>query len=172
VKCDKRQPCFACEKSKLLCQYRTTPPPPRRKKKVTGAEGSARIQNLLSRIRSYESLLSTAGISFDVFEIERNASLEHDKLQDEGHDDEAGDELELDTHSDLPVEQSPSADVARVTMSSKEKYKQVLLFPRQRGILIPEFGGQRYYEHGLIGNLSQQVSSTYMISSYIFCSLT
>lgn len=31
------------------------------------------------------------------------------------------------------------------------------VFPRHRGLLLSEYGGKRYYEHGLVGALGQKV---------------
>ena len=134
VKCDKRQPCLACVKSRLECRYRTTPPPQRRKRKIEDAN-----QTLLDRIRSHEAAMRTAGIPFESF----------DDFNDrvEGQDESRGETTENARGRSLPAGTVESSKVPAQTPLP------------HRGILVSEHGGRRYYEHGLIGALGQEVSA-------------
>ena len=136
VKCDKRQPCLACLKSRLQCTYRSTPPPQRRKRKVNEDAHQA----VLERLRAYEATLRSAGLPFETF------NDLNDKIDDQ--DDGGG---------EGPMEEGPPG---RSTPAGPTEYSSVRKGTSglpHRGLLVPEHGGKRYYEHGLIGHLAKEV---------------
>ncbi|CAK7228799.1 hypothetical protein SEUCBS140593_007033 [Sporothrix eucalyptigena] len=55
-----------------------------------------------------------------------------------------------------PSTAGPSTNSVGRSGAAGSGQAQTGLFPRQRGVLISEFGGKRYYEHALIGLLGQQ----------------
>jgi hypothetical protein len=149
VKCDRTEPCQACRRTKLACNYPDVADPARRKRKVDSS-----TQSLLDTIRSYEERLRAAGLpSYDI------------ALQDIGDKSDNRSDLaqERDTRRDLPSLQStfgpqsgltyPTANPLSYTMQSDTRDQ-----PLTRGVLVPEYGGRRYYEHGLLGALTKEVS--------------
>ena len=133
VKCDKRQPCLSCLKSRLQCKYRDTPPPQRRKRQ---AENSSPA--LLELLRSHEATLRSAGLPFETV----------DDLNDGGDDHEDG-------VGEATTENQRGRSLPAGPVDSRVP-GQTLKLPR-RGILVSEHGGKRYYEHGMIGSLGQEV---------------
>ena len=61
IKCDKRQPCSRCIKSRAECVYRAPDPPKRRKRKEPDDSDGLR-----SKLQEYERLLKQAGIQVKV----------------------------------------------------------------------------------------------------------
>ncbi|KAH8667000.1 fungal-specific transcription factor domain-containing protein [Xylariales sp. PMI_506] len=192
VKCDKQQPCLACTKSHLQCRYRETPPPQRRRRKIVQTARAAAGEALLSRVRNYEELLRTAGISFEAMppgpdtsgashnapsnddcdedEMDEGAQVDmpsidrfqgqaqsghRPQIQNNVHKDLLQQDVLPSSHSNHPMEPANIPALSSTTISS-DRESQNPLFPRQRGVLIPEHGGSRYYEHGLIGSLAQK----------------
>jgi Fungal Zn(2)-Cys(6) binuclear cluster domain len=139
VKCDKLRPCTACSKSQLQCKYRSTPPPQRRKRKLETPN-----HTLLERLRAHEATLQRAGLPFDAFDSFDAANGGADVRI----------EAEADTTDNLRPRSLPPAP--------KESSSSVTTQRRlpHRGILVSEHGGTRYYEHGLVGSLGQEVCST------------
>lgn len=131
VKCDKHQPCLSCRKSQLQCSYRATPPPQRRKRKIDNSS-----QILLDKLQSHETILRSAGLLFETFDDSNEGVNDHDGGGDEAIDNRLG--------LSLPAEPTDS----RVTMQAP---------PPRPGVLVSEYGGKRYYEHGMIGSLGQEV---------------
>lgn len=132
VKCDKRQPCLACSRSRLQCKYRTTPPPQRRKRKAENSN-----QALLQRLRSHEATLRSAGLPFETF----------DDLNDTADDQDEADGKLTENPRGQPLSAGPIESSGTAMQNQR---------PRP-GFLVPEHGGRRYYEHGLIGALGQEV---------------
>lgn len=152
VKCDKRQPCFSCFRSSLPCKYRTTPPSQRRKRKA----GEERIPRpakqtlLLEKLRSHEAALRNAGIAFDSFVDEWNGN----DTTDEPDDEESGLEAPEKSH----VQKLPILNKLPPQFHTNERSASPSR--AHRGALLPEYGGKRYYDHGFIGILGQEVSSS------------
>jgi len=142
VKCDKRVPCLSCTRSRLQCRYRSTPPPQRRKRKLESSS-----QTLLEKLRAHELILRDAGLPFESF-VESN----------DGEDDH--DVIGVEATESLPPRSSPIAN-ASVASSSTAKKPPC----RRRGLLVPEHGGKRYYDHGMMAMLGQEVRAiTYLHS--------
>lgn len=131
VKCDKRQPCLSCLKSRLQCQYRTAPPPQRRKRKADNSNPA-----LLNILQSHEAALRAAGVTFEPFDYGHEGGDDHDEGAGETTENQRG----------------PSLPAATVSGSTPIRTQR----PR-RGILISEHGGKRYYENGLLGSLGKEV---------------
>ncbi|KAL1896080.1 hypothetical protein Sste5346_004819 [Sporothrix stenoceras] len=164
VKCDKRHPCLACSKSHLQCSYRSTPPPQRRKRKIVEITRAAANQALVDKLRDHEAVLRRAGVSFEPFEettatvhavdssdaTNTNTNLHvhasGDGKADDGYDGSVDGEARTPNDIQVAATRNPPSD----------NEPQTSLFPRQHGILISEYGGNRYYEHALIGLLGQQ----------------
>ena len=131
VKCDKRQPCLSCLKSRLQCEYRSVPPSQRRKRKTDNPNPA-----VLDVLRSHEAALRRAGIPFESFDDRNEGGDDHDEGTSETIENHRG-----RSHPAATV----SSNIPRGT-------------PRpRRGILISEHGGRRYYEHGLLGSLGKEV---------------
>lgn len=132
VKCDKRHPCLACARSGLQCTFRTTPPPQRRKRKLETV-----TEALLAKLRGHEATLRSAGLPFESFD---DASQAWEDVDGSG-----GDAVDDSRGRSLP----PVSIQTSITLSQTQ-------LPHRR-ILVSEHGGMRYYEHGLIGALGQEV---------------
>ncbi|KAK4940579.1 hypothetical protein LTR10_019338 [Elasticomyces elasticus] len=134
VKCNRRQPCLACVKSRLPCYYRATPPPQRRKRKLETAN-----EALLDRLRSHETTLRNAGLAFEAFDESNDPSAEQ--------------------RDESPVEPASEPRPRSVPLAPIEDSTPAAPVPPSlphRGILVPEHGGLRYYEHGLIGAMGRE----------------
>ncbi|CAK7231044.1 hypothetical protein SBRCBS47491_007796 [Sporothrix bragantina] len=186
VKCDKRQPCLACTKSRLPCRYRAYPPPPRRRKRAFDLDGREESPEqplsgevLLDKLRSYEALLRGAGIAFDGVDEgghDETSPLDSDEAGRDRSAVSGGHRVRIAVGSGWASTATSTADTAAadtldgwassatpadsnftVTDEGQDTPKHdVALFPRRRGILLSEHGGKRYYEHGLIGGLGQK----------------
>lgn len=67
VKCDKKDPCSACSKARVICNFRP-PATPRRRKKRSHEE------ELLERLDRYEQLLKNAGIGMPLTQDENTGN--------------------------------------------------------------------------------------------------
>lgn len=154
VKCDKRQPCLSCFRSSLPCKYRSTPPSQRRKRKAWAVDERynqpANQVLLLDKVRAHEAALRSAGIPFSSFLDEWNTN----ELTEAKEEDDSGLEGMESTHSretSLPDTGNPQVQMQDniSTYSSRA----------QRGLLLSEYGGKRYYDHGFMGIMGQEVRS-------------
>lgn len=153
VKCDKRQPCFSCFRSGLSCKYRSTPPSQRRKRKAWAVDERfnrpANQMLLLEKLRSHEAALRNAGIPHDSFLNDWNAN----DTTDEHGDEDSGPESTPDKH----VQEHPVP--IRVAHQAQAGQRSASPFRGNRGLLLPEYGGKRYYDHGFMGAMGQEVSN-------------
>lgn len=136
VKCDKRQPCSSCTRSRLICKYRATPPSRSRKRKLEDLN-----QALFERLQSHEAALRGAGVQFDAFETIKEGSMEAE---------ESGNEI---------VEPPQYQQVAVAHKENSGAKNPSLSHP---GILVNEDGGKRFYQHALIGALGHEVCDSWL----------
>lgn len=103
---------------------------------------------LLDKLRAHEAALRSAGIPFSSFLDEWNTN----ELTEPKEEDDCG--LEV-------VESSPSRETSLPNTSNLQVQVQtnVLLNSSRarRGVLLSEYGGQRYYDHGFMGSMGQEV---------------
>ncbi|KKZ64785.1 hypothetical protein EMCG_09326 [[Emmonsia] crescens] len=111
VKCDRHDPCSACVKARASCIFRAPPAPRRRKKALPESI-------LLSRLRRYEEILRSHGISFDGSD---------DGGQESPKSFSSGLTPNMLVHTEMPVRTKHNMDEAResgelVTAEGKSKY--------------------------------------------------
>ena len=194
VKCDKRQPyCSACSRSSLPCRYRSSPPSQRRKRKAfsaltestssnrheyhSHAQHSQSSQNglnqvLLDRLRAHETTMRSAGIQFPSY----TSDLGHYQVREtHPHDLEDGQDIgqdneENDADAQASVEQQRHiSNRSAMATHMKASVSRSHASRYHRGTLIPEYGGKRYYDHGFIGVMGQEVSKIYNAYKVICC---
>lgn len=187
MKCDKREPCTACSRSRLPCKYRSTPPSQhRRKRKATSGDGYT--EALLERLRAHETTLQHAGVPFQRFDdlstsgpghgaadrdggighgvVERSSSGRDSHHSSHSHSrrSHAQQQQESSSQESLPYRDSQrtvghtamaEAPPIPARQSSQQEEQQS---KSHRGVLLSEDGGKRYYEHGFIGIMGQEVS--------------
>lgn len=180
VKCDKRQPCCtACSRSSLPCRYRSSPPSQRRRRKfssLTESAGSNRHESynqphhhqnslnhaLLDRLRAHETAMRSAGIPFESFTNDLNYSHFPDNRphHDKGgqHNEESDMNVQESMAQQRPISAKPAISPQTKTNSSRPHAPRF-----HRGTLIPEYGGKRYYDHGFIGIMGQEVGILHFI---------
>ena len=153
VKCDKRQPCLSCFRSSLPCKYRSMPPSQHRKRKARAVDERynqpANQVLLLNKLRAHEAALRSAGIPFSSFLDEWNTNeLTAAKEDVSGLEGMEGTPSRETSPPDTVV---PQAQVrANVSTNSSRT---------QGGLLLSEYGGKRYYDHGFMGIMGQEVRS-------------
>jgi hypothetical protein len=101
---------------------------------------------LLEKLRSHESALRSAGVAFDSFLDEWNAN----DTADEPDDEESG----LDASEKSQVQALPI-----LNKIADEEQRSASPPRTHRGVLLPEYGGKRYYDHGFIGIMGQEVGT-------------
>jgi Fungal Zn(2)-Cys(6) binuclear cluster domain len=205
VKCDKRQPCSACCRSRLSCKYRSTPPSQQRRKKRAAENDDGFTEALLERLRAHENALLNAGVPFQSFDeahdssassraalgvgddavnvssstaIITNASYQHDssrsrQIRIHGKHPSRDSQSLLDTQRaadltapgrdhDRRVQTQPQTQVQQQQDRQEQEEQHQRL---HRGVLLSEDGGKRYYEHGFIGIMGQEVSILQIVCS-------
>lgn len=176
VKCDKRQPCCsACSRSSLPCRYRSSPPSQRRKRKAFSAvlenAGGSRheshnhashhqnglSQALLERLRTHETTLRSAGIPFQSFANDLNFSHFSDSQPHHLESGRQNEENDVATEENI-TQQRHISNKSTMATHGKTNTSRPHALRFHRGTLIPEYGGKRYYDHGFIGIMGQEVS--------------
>lgn len=139
---------------------------------------TAANQALLEKLRAYEDVLRHAGLPFEPFDegIIAVPSAPSEAEGDQGDRDGDGDGAgagdgagESGSRSQNPAQgQALPNPIPTANLTAKPNTTatfQMSLFPRKQGILIPEYGGRRYYEHAMIGQLGQKVCMHLFINS-------
>lgn len=176
VKCDKRQPCCsACSRSSLPCRYRSSPPSQRRKRKafsaITESAGGSRHEShnhahhhqnglnqaLLERLRAHEATMRSAGIQFQSFGNDLNYSHFPDNHPHHLEGDQQNEENDVAAQENI-MQQRHISNKSAIPTHVKTNTSQPHALRFHRGTLIPEYGGKRYYDHGFIGIMGQEVS--------------
>jgi hypothetical protein len=138
----------------LPCKYRSTPPSQRRKRKAWAVDERynqpANQVLLLDKLRAHETALRSAGIPFSSFLDEWNTN----ELTEAKEEEDSGlERVESAPSREASIPDTPMPQLqvqANVPTSSQRA---------QRGVLLPEYGGKRYYDHGFIGIMGQEVCS-------------
>lgn len=178
VKCDKCHPCAACSRSRLPCRYSNTPPSRQRRKRKAGFDQPDGLtETLIERLRAHEAALLNAGIPFQSFDEVHDAAAKDDAdIIDNGHMDSLPNTFyHRDDSFQVPQRQQGSHPMLTSPglPNSVESFQTQVGFPARhataeepqqqysrphRGVLLSEDGGKRYYEHGFIGVMGQEVS--------------
>lgn len=178
VKCDKCHPCAACSRSRLPCRYSNTPPSRQRRKRKAGFDQADGLsETLLERLRAHEAALLNAGIPFQSFDEAHDAAAKGDvgTFDNEAMDSMPNTLYQRDDsfqapqrHQDSrPIPSSPGLPdtVESIQTQTEVPTRHAIAGePQQqyqhphRGVLLSEDGGKRYYEHGFIGVMGQEVS--------------
>lgn len=146
VKCNKQIPCTACTKAGVECIFRQ-PAPPRRRKKRTQEE------LLLARLRKYEDLLKSHGISPDSTS-DQGLDATYESYRDEAHH-----EISLDSGA---LSGALSGTSSRHYSSIKEKNSRLLVgsvdgHNRDLGKLLVEPGRSKFFENSLYLGLNEEL---------------
>lgn len=178
VKCNKCHPCAACSRSRLLCRYSNTPPSRQRRKRKAGSDQSDVLsETLLERLRAHEAALLNAGIPFQSFDEGHDAAAKDDagtfdngaiqSLPNTFYQRDDSFQATKRHQDSRPISSSPGLPNAVERLQTQPKFpirQAIEGEPQQehqqphRGVLLSEDGGKRYYEHGFIGIMGQEVS--------------
>jgi hypothetical protein len=111
---------------------------------------------LLDRLRAHETAMRSAGLSFQSF----TSDLNHPHFAD-NHPHHHNDENYVNAQSNTQQRQILNKPAVPTQVKTNTSRSHALRF--HRGTLIPEYGGKRYYDHGFIGIMGQEVSTLYFI---------
>jgi hypothetical protein len=105
---------------------------------------------LLDKLRAHEAALRSAGIPFSSFldEWNTNEVVEAKEDDDSGLE---GMESSPSREASLPDAAIPQVQVQPNVSTNSSR--------AQRGLLLSEYGGKRYYDHGFMGIMGQDVRS-------------